>query len=110
MKITVKQLKQLVREVRSKGTWSDIDNGAGGSVYNRSQSRTRSPKQVSFDAGAQWDAMSVHDRLIMLNSEMDGYSSKDRVDLSNVSWAELPEQVGPDMMDEFARIVKHWNV
>lgn len=82
MRITIKQLKQLVKEVRSSTT---------------------------FDAGTQWDAMSEHERLVMLNSEMDGYSSKDRVDLSRVSWAELPEQVGHDMMDEFARVVMHWS-
>jgi hypothetical protein len=38
---------------REKGTWSDVDSGRGGSVYNRNKPRRRASSQAPTAAGSQ---------------------------------------------------------
>lgn len=96
------------------GTWSDIDNGRGGSIYNRAEPRKRASSKAGANAaltaaGAQWDAMTPEARDEMMAVEMGGYDANSRADIAQVSWSELPDVIGSDKMQKFAYVIKLWN-
>jgi len=93
---------------RVQGQWHDVDHGRGGSVYNRNEPRRRTSSQAPAAAGSRWDSWTPEQRAEMLEVEMGGYDAKARGGIAQSSWAQLPDVIGSEKMQGFARIVMTW--
>jgi hypothetical protein len=106
----------------SKGEWNDIDDGKGGSIYNRrtptkrgpnaEQRRTAMSKRYD-EAAEKWLNMPVSERLTFLASEAGGYEREDRIEMARQSWARLIEDIGGPESQEARDLVSamlHWEL
>lgn len=103
MKITVGQLKSIIRE--AKGEWSGLGMGPEhGSVFIRHEPRPRSSARQRGAAAAElqrrldavkplWDNADVKTRMSFLNGDYDGYDRDARQ-----RWSQMP-------FEEFAAAV-----
>ena len=115
MKITVRQLKQLIGEA-TKDRWTGF--GTDTAVLHRHEPRRRKStaqrtaamqaKEARLrDASRLWDAAEDSDRAKFIRNELDGYEREDQLKMVDASWEELEDMVG-DEIDDIAERIDDW--
>jgi len=96
-------IAEASRKGPPKGTWSDIDNGAGGSIYNRREptrrngtaaQRKAAQKERAAKASEVWQGMSYKARFNFLTEMHGGYERADREEMAGQDWQQLIDDMG----------------
>jgi hypothetical protein len=108
------RLKHMIEasKKRPAGDWSDIANGAGGSIYNRRTPARRkidpqSMESVQAEAASKWKSMNNEDRMSFMASMMDGFSRIDHEYMSLYRWSELVDFLGGEDSREVADLCRN---